>query len=292
MPDQYYSPVGQCIYCLTKQLPTDKGRFGDEHIIPFALGGNLILREASCDNCARIINTQIETPVLFKEWGYLRIKRNFPTRSKSSTRRTHVKLMKRDGSPMKMPISDYSCPVPLYKFKQARILSGLPRGDDNLHWTMDILTTKAEEEAAQRKYPEWNWAHSIQALPYQFARLLAKIGFSYVVAEYGLNGFRPLTTDIILGQSDDYFFHVGGSLEVPEAIPGNDHVTKISLLFTSTTRSLIIVDIRLFSQIRTPEYHVVVGEIDLSIAEHLATFERHRAAKKFQNLNNAANSAL
>lgn len=284
MPDQYYSPVGQCIYCLTKQLPTGKHRFGDEHIIPFALGGNLILREASCDYCAGIINKQIETPVLFKEWGYLRIKRNFPTRSKLTTRRTHVKLRKRDGSPMKMPISDYSCPVPLYKFKQARILSGLPRSDNNLDWTMDMLTTKEEEEAAQRKYPEWNQQHFIQALPYQFARLLAKIGFSYVVAEYGLKGFRPLTTDIVLGQSDDYFLYVGGSLEIPDAIPGNDHLTKISLLFTCATRSLIIVNIRLFSQIRTPEYHVVVGEIDLRIAEHLATFEQHRVAGKFPNL--------
>jgi hypothetical protein len=250
-----------------------------------ALGGNLVLPEASCVDCARAINQQIETPVLFKEWGFLRIKRNFPSRSKKrkrATRTEHVSLTRWDGRPMEVPVQDYSCPVPLYKFKEARILSGLPRGDDNLHWTMEILTDPDEEEQMQRRFPEWNRRHTFKAQPFQFGRLIAKIAHAYCVAEYGLGAFTPLVVDLILGRSDDYFYAVGGKLEIQAAIPGGDHITIMKILFRSPTRALLIIDVRLFSQIRTPEYHVVVGEINLDMSQHAAAFERHRTEGKLR----------
>lgn len=285
MADVSYPAVGRCIYCGANEPPPGARRFTDEHIIPLALGGNLILKQASCTDCAAIINREIETPVLFKEWGYLRIKRNFPSRSKNkrrATRREYVTLTRLDGRPMQIPVTDYSCPVPLYKFKQARILSGLPRGDDNFHWTMEMLSSPDEEVEMQRKFPEWNRRHSILMRPYQFARLLAKIAFSYAVAEYGLAAFTPLVADIIRGRSDDYFYSVGGELDIKAAIPGGDHVTDIKIIFRNPRRALLIVDVRLFSQIRTPAYHVVVGEIDLDNPLHGAAFERHRTQGKLE----------
>lgn len=181
---------------------------------------------------------------------------------------------------MQVPVADYSCPVPLYKFKEARILSGLPRGDDNYHWTMEMLSSPDEEVEMQLKFPEWNRQHSIRAQPYQFARLLAKIAFSYSVAEYGLGAFTPLVVDIIRGHSDDYFYSVGGQFEIQAAIPGGNHVTDIKILFRSARQALLIVDVRLFSQIRTPAYHIVVGEIDLHNPKQAAAFERHHAQGK------------
>jgi hypothetical protein len=153
-----------CMYCGATTLPTGIRRFTDEHIVPFALGGNLVLPEASYIACAKIINQQIETPVLLKEWVYLRIKRNFPSRNKNNKRerrKTHVTLTRHDGSPMHIGIVDYSCLVPLYKFKEARIFSGAPRGDDNLHWTMDFLSSHDDEMEMQRRFPEWNRQHKI-----------------------------------------------------------------------------------------------------------------------------------
>ncbi|MGA2841709.1 MAG: HNH endonuclease [Steroidobacteraceae bacterium] len=283
MPDHLYPPLRMCMYCGTTTLPSGVKRFTDEHIIPLALGGNLVLPEASCTECAKIINKQIETPVLFKEWGYLRIKRGFPSRKRKNKRdaqKTQVTLTRQDGRPMRIGVADYSCPVPLYKFKEARIFSGAPRGDDNFHWTMDILTSHDDEMAMQTKFPEWNRQHAIMAQPYQFARLLAKIGFSYAVAEYGLAGFTPLVTDPILGRSDGYFDTVGGSLDVQDAIAGGDHLTTIKILVRDGNRALLIVDIRLFSQIRTPSYHVVVGEIDFDNPAHASVFEKHRIESK------------
>jgi len=42
-----FEAAGHCIYCGTKQGP-----LSDEHIVPFGLGGTLVLPKASCKACA------------------------------------------------------------------------------------------------------------------------------------------------------------------------------------------------------------------------------------------------
>jgi uncharacterized Fe-S cluster-containing radical SAM superfamily enzyme len=44
-----FDPIGECIYCGTKEGPLSR-----EHIIPFALNGDRILPEASCTACGKI----------------------------------------------------------------------------------------------------------------------------------------------------------------------------------------------------------------------------------------------
>jgi hypothetical protein len=46
-----FPPVGRCIYC-----GSDGGPDGlrEEHIIPYSLGGNAVLEEASCSRCEAI----------------------------------------------------------------------------------------------------------------------------------------------------------------------------------------------------------------------------------------------
>lgn len=269
-----YNPIGKCIYCGETNLPPGTARFGDEHIIPYAFGGDLILPEASCRKCEHIINKEVETPVLRHEWGNLRATRNFPTRNKKR-RRTHVKLRRRDGSAFRMPIKDYPSPTPLYKFSEARILSGLPYGADHLRWTVDMFADHDAEMAAKKKYPEWDEVHRIKAQPHEFARLIAKIAYGYASAELGVGTFDPIVTDMILGESRDYFYAVGGQWDIEDGITGSDHKMDISLLFKEG-RLLVIVDIRLFSQARTPRYHAVVGRIDCKNREHIAAIDEHR----------------
>lgn len=280
MARHLYKPVGKCIYCGETELPSDIHRFGDEHIIPFALGGNLILPEASCKSCEKVINRQIETPVSSHEWGFFRSKRTFPTRNKKR-RRTHIKLRRVDGGSLNIPVNDYSTPVLLYKFGEARILNDLPPGTDHLRWTVVMLADHDAEMAMQHKYPEWNKQHRLKAQPHEFARLLAKIAYGYVVAELGLDALNPLVLGIILGKSDDYFYTVGGTWDIEPVVPNGNHITDISIKFIGPHRALIIVDIRLFSATETPSYHVVVGLIDLNNSEHARAFEKHRLEGKF-----------
>jgi hypothetical protein len=270
-PGHAYPPAGKCIYCGSTQPPLTR-----EHIIPFSFGGNIIFPDASCNACARIINRDIETPIARHEWGAFRVKRDFPSRRRKE-RKTHITIQGLDGLERSIPIAHHSTPVPMYKFGEARILAGLPPGlGDDRRWTVVMLSSHEEEMAMQQRFPEWNRAHRFRAMPHRFARLIAKIGHGYATAELGIGTFRPLTTDVILGHSDDYYYYVGGSWDIDPAIPGGDHITNISFRFTSSQTAWVVVDIRLFSAAQTPSYHAIVGKIDLSNVEHLRAFERHR----------------
>jgi len=280
--NHYYIPLKQCMYCFKTEPDIGKGRFGDEHIIPLALGGNLILKESSCDLCAGIINKEIETPVLFKEWKLMRVKRDFPSRNKKKRQPKKVKLFTKSGETFTIPLKDYSTPVPSYKFITSRMLSNSPEFDNNKCWTMSVYTSHDEEILMKEKYPQWDETHRIMAKPYEFARLLAKIAHGRAVSEYGLEGFRPLGLEVILGKSDDYFNTVGGSLELEPAKEGGDHILDLSIFFKSSTLALLIVDIRLFSQIVSPKYKVVAGEINLENPEHLRCFKKHESDLKLR----------
>ena len=59
-----FAPVGRCIYCGAGECD-----LGDEHIIPQALGGNMILPAACCRDCERIVGAQLEGRILHKTKG-------------------------------------------------------------------------------------------------------------------------------------------------------------------------------------------------------------------------------
>ena len=113
-------------------------RFHDEHIVPLALNGALILSEASCQQCERIINREIENCLLTEEYARFRAKYGLPTRRPRNRKKT-VKLPSITGGWIKVPATEYTAPVPLYRFKMARILSGVPPIPNSHAWTMDIL---------------------------------------------------------------------------------------------------------------------------------------------------------
>ena len=134
-------------------------RFHDEHILPLALNGALILPEASCRQCERIINMQIESR-LAEEYAYFRTKYRLPTRRTKNRKKT-VRLPSITGGWIDVPAIEYTAPVPLYRFKTARILSGAPPVS-NSAWTMDILGGGDEEVRSQKKYPLWTKAHILK----------------------------------------------------------------------------------------------------------------------------------
>lgn len=271
-----YDPVGRCIYCGAT------GRLTDEHIIPLALGGDFILPQASCRACAHRINKDIENPILNNEMKAFRTFQRLPTRRPKQRPKTHD-LVNRDGTVIQIPASEYYGPHLLYKYMQPRILSGaepVPNGDA---FTVDVFgTNEAAEMALRDKYPHWDQTHQFKVEPLRFTRLLAKIGYSYAIAEVGLDAFLPGDViDIVLGRSKDYFRCIGGTK--PEIHPGPEeeptgHWFRIQLL--SQQRGvgsvlLVIVAVRFFAKYKMPTYSVVVGEVDLKNPRHSHAMEKH-----------------
>jgi len=90
--------------------------------------------------------------------------------------------------------------------------------------------------------------------PISFVRMLAKIGHSYAVAIYGMDGFRPLALDLILGRDRRANYLVGGGAD---AFPHEN--CGYWLGHTLLPSGLIQIKIQLFPSLKTPVYQVVVG---------------------------------
>ncbi len=72
-----YPGYGRCIHC-----GSDGGNDGlrDEHIIPYSLGGNTTIRNASCRDCERRINP-VDTHMARAVFGEYRIHAGVQTRN-------------------------------------------------------------------------------------------------------------------------------------------------------------------------------------------------------------------
>jgi hypothetical protein len=91
-----------------------------------------------------------------------------------------------------------------------------------------------------------------------FCQMIAKIAHSYAVAEWGINSFRPLLLDLILGRSQTASYWVGGNMTVMPPDPNGLHRLQLKKEIILGTE-YVIAYITLFCFFGSPEYRVVVG---------------------------------
>jgi hypothetical protein len=97
-------------------------------------------------------------------------------------------------------------------------------------------------------------------VPESFARLLAKIGYCHMLTLLDPGDFRPICLPYILGEKRNASYIVGGAFDLAPAEPHNGYVLN-TLGFIETGRMMLLAEIRLFSNLHTPTYHVVVGDV-------------------------------
>ena len=98
-----YPEVGRCIYCGSSD------NLSDEHIVPYGLGGNLVLPKSSCVKCAKI-TSKFELAVLRGSMRPARIIREIQSRKnhENAPRKYPIKIQ--SGNAIKrieVPIEDY-----------------------------------------------------------------------------------------------------------------------------------------------------------------------------------------
>ena len=108
-----FPPVGFCIYCGAKD------NLGEEHIIPFGLGGNLILpAAASCIQCSDITGRQVEGAILNAHWGthgVPRLRMNLPSRTlKKRPKRRILRVTSLDGDVRTISVNASEIPACFY----------------------------------------------------------------------------------------------------------------------------------------------------------------------------------
>jgi hypothetical protein len=257
---------GVCIYC-----GWDGGEDGlhDEHTVPYTLGGNTELLEASCTDC-EAITSYLDGYMANAIFGHLRV---------------HMDLQSRSGHPATLPATieladgqravelatgdhPYFLNMPIWQPPGFMIGKQISEGFGNpgrfTYWYVPpkFRHVIGLKDADIARIIDTSPPHNLST----FARGLAKIAYCNAVMKYGLDGFRHLATpDIILGRYPNIAYFVGSD-PTPPSPPyarGRQHSVDLgSITYTHTKFSTAT--IRLFGDSGAgdkgmPFYTVIYG---------------------------------
>lgn len=246
---------GVCIYCGASGV-----HLGDEHVVPRSLGGALVLKGASCRKCEDITK-KFEQQVAREMWGEARIAFDAP--SKRKRERPKLLSMKSEdgqGSSTRIPAEEFPAGLIFYYMGKAGYLQGLPEDMDISHqWVLKVSDDDDRRERFIQKYKR-NPVIGFRHVPYDFGRQLAKIGYGQVLTSLAPSDFTPACLPYILGTKANISYIVGGTTESEP--PDQGYGYKLQTAGIGTTQHLILVAlVRLYANFHSPEYHVIVGEV-------------------------------
>ncbi len=251
-----YKPVGQCIYCGLRS------KLSSEHIIPYglSLGGTLVLPDASCSTCASITG-RCEQKVLRGSMRPVRVLRRLRSRSKhAGAPGSALFKIVRAGieETVRLPLDQYPILLPIPIFPAPGYLTGKTGRGIDITGLATISYGPRPEEVLQKLGGGSITLQTGKDEPAAFARMLAKIAYSYAWGEGALQKLSgpSLTPSAILGNSDDIGNWVG-TLDGPvQKYPGLLH--RLSL---HEERGLLIASVQLFADSETPSYGVILGSL-------------------------------
>lgn len=240
-----------CIYC------GSTSNLSDEHIIPYALEGEFVIRSGSCRSCAEK-TSQFERKILrdalLAPRTALKLRTRRPRERPTSLPLFH-KVEGLEGI-VDVPVADHPTHLALPLFA----LPARVRGDEvpNLKvvapGAQTISVSAATLDAAARRVGQGDTLLRVSLDVYAFARLLAKIAHGFVaVADVGdVEAFLPgamFASDESIGR------WVGGASDMKVAAEGL-HGVRLEVI-----EGEIHVRVRLFAQLGGPEYLVVAGRL-------------------------------
>lgn len=257
-----YPPFCKCIYCGSYDEKLTR-----EHIIPFSLGGNLVLPAASCEACADVTK-RIEQKVAQDTYGIHRAYTLAPSRRKKHrhqetlARKVQVQGVDFNGNSVTalVPVQELPrLPMAVELMPPKLLLPGRPDNDGQevkLH--CEPLEDDPKFTALRDKL---NWSsvsvRSPSVDPVKFMRVLAKIAHSFTCAEIPERNFRAPLPSIILGTGGELGHYIGGfSPQLPQR--------QDALWITHREiddRNYLVVEISLHFFDRLPRYQVISGII-------------------------------
>ena len=251
-----FAPLGECMYCGSKE------NLSDEHIIPYALSGTLVLPQSSCDSCA-VITSKIERSVLRGFMFDARVVGNFPSRRKRDRPESlKTKVLSADDTIVEKEVGVSESPAFLIlpTFGPATLLNGQPPvlginivGQETLHFGKDVGDFVREHGAKGIQF-----GSNVEAT--ELAQLLAKIAYGYLVAQMGQfpREETPLLR-LIRGEADDGGCWVGSSdykLQIEEKRPR--HALGIVPIQNTQGAQGFVVRVKLFADSGCTGYEVAV----------------------------------
>jgi hypothetical protein len=271
-PRRVVAKTRQCIYCgaLTRR-PNSTQACTDEHIVPEAIGGQIIIDHASCDACADLINSY-EGDLLSRLFWLPRNKIGLKGKKRARGNRSSLVNAVVNGQEVAtvLPIEDNPSFLTLPFFYRPNILElpdGLRLGSFGIwvHQFEDI-------EKLQRHGVGEFATPPLDTL--RFAQLLAKIAHGYAISQMGfswhpdeagptIGGYQSVLLPLIRKRFSrkDIF---GSYLDYVGGFPGN-YAPSSSLhdlgagFLLHEGQDYLVVWLRLFASFGAPIYWIIVG---------------------------------
>lgn len=216
-----YRLDGRCVYCRADMSGYAAEEITDEHIIPRALNGTLVIRRGACVVCARLSNKNYEAAALNSDLlvprRLLELKAS-RRRGRSQSAPRPLPLTARGEAVMgggdfeiNLAREDYPQTFALIVFQPAGLLAGDDRGGDLQRMRLQVFNMGGSN-------PNTDITTRSPMTNGPFAMMLAKIGYCYAMAEYGESYFRSGDIrDLLLGRRHDVYNFVGNT-EDPERL--------------------------------------------------------------------------
>lgn len=251
---------GVCIYC-----GWDGGEDGlkNEHVVPYSLGGNTELLNASCSDCGAI-TSYLDGYLANRIFGHLRVHLDLQSRSGHPNTLPGIVLAAEGERAIDFATEDHPfflhMPIwrpPGFMLETARLEDDFSGANRFTYWFMppNIAATLGLEDGDMFRLLDQAAPHNLRT----FARALMKIAYCNAVLKHGLGGFRHLVApDIILGRFPYMAYFVGSDPTAPTA-PSPKHVQHFVGLGDVTYPGprqkvkLLAATIRLFADSGTPE---------------------------------------
>lgn len=246
-----------CIYC-----GATPARLTNEHVFPYALGGELVLPKSSCSECAHK-TSQLELFVLRRMFGKTRTKLNMRSRKPDKRPKKYpIAVMMPDGSQRDHEVAGdeypFHCTIPTYP--PARALRGLlPSEVDELRIGVWSLCDEEQVERLKFQYGAADISlHMMDLNSSVFCRFLAKMAHGYAFATE-IQDYIPLTREFILGAEVDPNFLVGCEDAITFQSDTDQGLFLRTWMSRTFYRGFVVAFIQFFPSENAPVYHVLVG---------------------------------
>jgi hypothetical protein len=259
-----YPSVGHCIYCgaLVADKRDPSAKFGDEHIIPLAFGGCLLLREASCRDCEKI-TSGIETHCIEQMVRNTREHLGLHARRHKRSRRHLPVNIVHDTheETLRVPLPEHPALLMMFDFDPPGLFLDTPitEGPFVGRWVARSITADLRKRL-DRIGRTVNFVQRDGFIAAIFGRMLAKIAHSYAIAELGIGGFKPLLNDLILERPPLHEAQFVGGCLIPEPPTTERYEIGLKISYRLDGRGFWVVRVRLFADLDMPVYYVVAGE--------------------------------
>jgi hypothetical protein len=267
-PFSVFQSANVCIYCGAKVWASGSIHpLGKEHIIPEGLGGTIILPHASCGECEDHTK-RFEGKILRNLLWAPRHKLDIRMKKRERDSDLFPFTATVDGKDVRfdLPLNRHPTVLFLCGFQEPGVLIGRPANTSGIAgiWMHGLNDFSL---AGQKK---------INTPPFDtvtFCQLLAKIAHSFAAAAFGTEVFVPALTNYIrrrFAKDEAFlecFYWCGGEKKI-RGRSTNLHELAAGVAETKGNFYLLV-HIRLFANLGSPTYSVVVGELRKGITPEL-----------------------